>query len=123
MKLDCSIKLNTTVNDFENGGGKAKFIDNLSISLGIDASTIDISSIREGSVIVDYTITVNENKIDQLKQDQNDKIQKGLIDFGAPVLDFSSKTQQEKKSKLTSYEPKSVIGVPQSEQGLPTIAV
>ena len=74
MKLDCSIKLNTTVNDFENGGGKAKFIDNLSISLGIDASTIDISSIREGSVIVDYTITVNENKIDQLKQDQNEKI-------------------------------------------------
>jgi hypothetical protein len=63
-KLDCTIKLNTTVNEFQNSGGKDKFIDNLSSSLGIDASTIDISSIREGSVIVDYTITVPENQME-----------------------------------------------------------
>ena len=45
-KLDCSIKLNTTVSEFENSNGKQKFVSNLSISLGIDMSSIEIKSIR-----------------------------------------------------------------------------
>lgn len=41
-KLDCSIKLNTTVSEFENTNGKSKFMSNLSMSLGIDLSSIEI---------------------------------------------------------------------------------
>lgn len=92
-KLHCTIKLNTTLSKFENGGGKSKFIDNLSSSLGIKASTIDITSMREGSVILDYTITVSENQMESLKKAQDQQIKNNLIDFGAPVLDFVSKSE------------------------------
>ena len=54
-KLDCSIKLNTTVSEFENSNGKSKFISNLSISLGIDMSSID------------YTISVDKDHLESIE--------------------------------------------------------
>lgn len=58
-KIECSVRLNTSIAEFESDGGKEFFKENLSKSLGLSYSDIDIKSVRQGSVIVDYTLTVD----------------------------------------------------------------
>ena len=60
--IDCTVRLDTTLKEFDKQGGTDFFKDNLSKSLGLPLSQIDISSVREGSVIVDYTLTVDQDK-------------------------------------------------------------
>lgn len=54
--IECSIRLDTTLANFEDRGGKTGFVSSLSSGMGIDTSFIEITSVREGSVIVDYNI-------------------------------------------------------------------
>ena len=45
-----------TLKDFFAKGGTTKFIDRMTTSLGIHASTIKIVSVYEGSLVVNYEI-------------------------------------------------------------------
>ena len=45
-----------TMKDFFAKGGTTKFIDRMTASLGIHASTIKIVSVYEGSLVVNYEI-------------------------------------------------------------------
>ena len=58
------------MSEFENSNGKQKFVSNLSISLGIDMSSIEIKSIRSGSVIIDYTISADKESLESIKTKQ-----------------------------------------------------
>jgi hypothetical protein len=45
-----------TLNDFFSSGGTTNFMDRISASLGIHASTVKIVSVYEGSLVVNYEI-------------------------------------------------------------------
>merc|ERR1719198_1832742 len=49
------------MNEFFSNGGTTKFIDRVAGSLGIHASTIKIVSVYEGSVVLNYDITVDDD--------------------------------------------------------------
>lgn len=49
--------MDTTKEEFEQNGGKEAFVGNIAENLGIKASQIKVTGVREGSVIVDYEIT------------------------------------------------------------------
>lgn len=59
--LKCTVRLDTTMNSFERKGGVTMFVDNLSYGMGIDKRSIKVRNIREGSVIVDYDIMIDES--------------------------------------------------------------
>jgi hypothetical protein len=50
-----------TLDAFFSNGGTTKFIDRLTASLGIHASTVKIVSVYEGSLIVNYEISVDND--------------------------------------------------------------
>jgi hypothetical protein len=50
-----------TFEEFFADGGTTAFIDRLTASLGIHASTIKIVSVYEGSLIINYEITVDDD--------------------------------------------------------------
>ena len=52
--------------DFFADGGTTQFIDRLTASLGIHASTVKIVSVYEGSLIVNYEILVDDDDEDTL---------------------------------------------------------
>jgi len=45
-----------SLNDFFSSGGTTNFMDRISASLGIHASTVKIVSVYEGSLVVNYEI-------------------------------------------------------------------
>lgn len=45
-----------SLNDFFSNGGTTNFMDRISASLGIHASTVKIVSVYEGSLVVNYEI-------------------------------------------------------------------
>ena len=50
-----------TMEDFFAGGGTTNFIDRLTASLGIHASTVKIVSVYEGSLVINYEISVDDD--------------------------------------------------------------
>jgi hypothetical protein len=56
-KLKCSLTMDSTMDEFEENGGSAAFADNVAGSLGLKKSQVEVTGVREGSVIVDYEIT------------------------------------------------------------------
>jgi hypothetical protein len=82
-----------TEEEFFANGGTTAFIDRLSASLGIHASTIKVVSVYEGSLSVDYEISATPEEplnIDQLKEVQRSSFATGTVDLGAPVLDVAA---------------------------------
>jgi hypothetical protein len=56
-----------TMEAFFAGGGTTSFIDRLTASLGIHASNVKIVSVYEGSLIVNYEISVDDDDADALE--------------------------------------------------------
>jgi uncharacterized beta-barrel protein YwiB (DUF1934 family) len=50
-----------SMDEFFSNGGTTQFIDRVAGSLGIHASTIKIVSVYEGSVVLNYDITVDDD--------------------------------------------------------------
>lgn len=57
--IQTMVRMEWTMNEFFSNGGTTKFIDRVAGSLGIHASTIKIVSVYEGSVVLNYDITVD----------------------------------------------------------------
>jgi hypothetical protein len=53
------IRMEWTLEAFFSAGGTTKFVDRLTAALGIHASTVKIVSVYEGSLIINYDITVD----------------------------------------------------------------
>jgi len=51
-------------------GGTTKFVDRLTASLGIHASNVKVVSVYEGSLIVNYEISVDDDDEDALAEIQ-----------------------------------------------------
>ena len=65
--IQTNVRLNWTLNGFKQNGGTNKFKENLADSLGIKQTFIQILSVREGSVIVDFQIVQAEEDPSFLK--------------------------------------------------------
>lgn len=86
--------------EFFEDGGTTTFIDRLTGSLGIHASTVKIVSVYEGSLIVNYEIEADEDDEDgsalqAIQERQDAMFSSGAIDLGAPVLAYEAKAQIE----------------------------
>lgn len=91
--LACNLRIDTTMKAFEKQGGRQMFEENLASSLGLNMSQVQVTGLREGSVIVDYNLVIDKNSkisLDELKTLQNEKMKAGAIEVGGPVLSFSS---------------------------------
>lgn len=92
---------------FFSGGGTTQFIDRLTASLGIHASTVKIVSVYEGSLVVNYEIAPPDGdpeKLDELAAKQNEVLTSNSVDLGAPVLAVTAKVSR-------STPPKDLSGV------------
>lgn len=85
------VRMEWTIEDFYAKGGTTSFVDRLAASLGIHASTIKIVGVYQGSLVVDYNIFSPNDDSSALKaveSKQTEQIATGVLDLGAPILDF-----------------------------------
>ena len=82
-----------TFEEFFAVGGTTTFVDRVTASLGIHASTIKVVSVYEGSLVVLYDLTPSDQEsrtLEELRKLQVERFAKGLVDLGAPLLDVSA---------------------------------
>jgi hypothetical protein len=76
-------------------GGTTSFVDRLTASLGIHASEVKIVSVYEGSLIVNYEISVEDDEdgsaLVAIQAKQDEAFSSGSINLGAPVLAYEAK--------------------------------
>ena len=94
--VQCNVRMEWTMDEFFADGGTTSFIDRLTGSLGIHASTVKIVSVYEGSLIVNYEIEADEDDEDgsalqAIQERQDAMFSSGSIDLGAPVLAYEAK--------------------------------
>jgi hypothetical protein len=98
-----------SMDEFFSGGGTTQFIDRVSGSLGIHASTIKVVSVYEGSLVVNYDMFIEEDdesadgdassgsstsaaeKLAAIKAKQIEAFSTGAMDLGAPITDVALK--------------------------------
>lgn len=59
-----AVRMEWTMDEFYSDGGVTSFADRVAASLGIHASTIKIVAVYEGSVIVEFLVTADEDAED-----------------------------------------------------------
>ena len=64
------VRMEWTMEAFFADGGTTKFVDRLTASLGIHASNVKVVSVYEGSLIVNYEISVDDDDEDALAEIQ-----------------------------------------------------
>jgi len=86
------VKMEWSMEKFFEAGGTTAFVDRLSASLGIHASTIKVVGVSSGSVDVEYEITPTADEplsLEQIRSKQTEQFATGKIDLGAPVSDVA----------------------------------
>lgn len=58
------VRMEWTVEEFFNteGGGTTKFIDRLASSINVPASDVTVTSVYEGSLVINYDIIIREKE-------------------------------------------------------------
>lgn len=93
--------------EFFAEGGTTAFIDRITASLGIHASTVKVVSVYEGSLIINYEITADdddEETLAQIQQQQDEMFSAGTMNLGAPILAYEAAIQID-TSTSSSYTP------------------
>lgn len=57
----CNVRLSWTFDEFYAAGGTTTFADRITAALGIHASQVKVASVYEGSLIVDFYITADDD--------------------------------------------------------------
>jgi hypothetical protein len=55
-QVEMTVRLDTTIQKYNDDGGNAKFIRTVTSALKIDQSLMKVTQLRSGSVIVDFTV-------------------------------------------------------------------
>ena len=83
------MKIEVEMEAFIKFGGSNQFAKNISEALFIDASRVRVTSIRKGSVIVDYEIEESQDdNLEQLGNYLGQIIEFGLVDVGGPISSY-----------------------------------
>lgn len=103
-----AVRMEWTLEAFFAEGGTTLFVDRITAALGIHASTMKIVSVYEGSLIINYDITVDdddEDTLHALADLQASLFDAGSIDLGAPILDYTSATQINDEATSSDFTP------------------
>jgi hypothetical protein len=66
-----TLRMDSSLDSFTNGGGSKTFTDNIATSLGIDTTLVYVKSVYEGSLVVNYAITAPGGDADKLNEIKN----------------------------------------------------
>lgn len=91
--IQTMVRMEWSLDEFFSNGGTTTFADRVAGSLGIHASDIKIVSVYEGSLVINYDVTVPEGSttsIAELQKKQTEAFATGSIDLGAPILDVAA---------------------------------
>ena len=87
------VRMEWTIDAFFKSGGTTTFMDRLAGSLGIHASNIKMVSVYQGSLVINYAITQDDNNkeaLAQILQTQNSLYATNALNLGAPILDVQT---------------------------------
>jgi len=99
------VRTEWTLAEFFADGGTTKFVDRLAGALGIHASTIKVVSVYQGSVVLNYAITVaddDQTKLDAIQATQTRLYATGQLDLGAPILDVTTGNNDAVNTKIVA---------------------
>jgi len=112
--IQTMVRMEWSMNEFFDNCGTTQFIDRVSASLGIHASTVKIVSVYDGSLVVNYGIeNDNEQELEAAREAQTEAFATGAIDLGAPVLDVEATVTSDATTK-----PEASISTTSSEEDL-----
>lgn len=103
------------MDEFFAEGGTTAFVDRVSASLGIHASEIKVVSVYEGSLVLNYDITLDEDSdfsMEEIEEKQTEQFATGKMDLGAPILDVEvavTKATTSSSSTSSRTNPKTKI--------------
>lgn len=60
----CNVRLDWTFEAFYDLGGTTSFADRITAALGIHSSRVKVASVYEGSLVVDFYVTSDEDADD-----------------------------------------------------------
>ena len=109
------VRMEWSLTEFFSNGGTTTFADRVASSLGIHASDIKIVSVYEGSLVVNYDVTVPEGSttsIAELQAKQTEAFATGSLDLGAPILDVAVTVVEQADTNTDSSvttEPTSIV--------------
>ena len=105
-RRECSVRIDTTMDNFQAWGGESTFEENMAKQIGVKQRYFDVQKYRVGSVIVDYDIISDKNNhlsIDEMKEKQDEALLAGQNDLlGGKILSFTSYPDLE----VITYEEK-----------------
>lgn len=82
-----------TLDEFFSGGGTTTFVDRITASLGIHASEVKVVSVYEGSLVVNYEVSVvgdSPAALEVLKAKQDAVLNDPDTDLGGPILEVET---------------------------------
>jgi hypothetical protein len=89
-----TVKLDTTMQKYNEDGGNAKFIKTVTSALKIDQSLMKVTQLRSGSVYVTFTVDTDDSiSLKSLKNKLNDLLNNK--DIGYPVLSVTQNDGRE----------------------------
>jgi hypothetical protein len=106
------VRMEWTMEAFFKDGGTTNFIDRLTGSLGIHASNVKIVSVYEGSLIVNYEISADDESdtdaLAAIQEKQDEMLSSGSINLGAPILSYKATVSLDASSSST-YTPVTIF--------------
>lgn len=83
------MKIEVEMEAFIKFGGSNQFAKNISEALFIDSSRVKVTSIRKGSIIIDYEIIESpDDNLEQLGNYLGQIIEFGLVEVGGPISSY-----------------------------------
>jgi hypothetical protein len=106
----CNVRLDWSFDEFYASGGTTTFADRITAALGIHSSQVKVASVYEGSVVVDFYVTADDDDEDPeetlttLESDLYTQLSDGSVDLGAPVLEVTFTSSYTDSSTSTETE-------------------
>lgn len=98
-----------TLDEFFSGGGTTTFVDRITASLGIHASEVKVVSVYEGSLVVNYEVSVPDDDpvaLAELNDKQNEALASPDLDLGAPVMEVETTMIVNDEKEFTGTQEK-----------------
>jgi len=91
--IQTKVRMEWTLDEFFSGGGTTTFVDRITASLGIHASEVKVVSVYEGSLVVNYEVSVvgdSPAALEVLKAKQDAVLNDPDTDLGGPILEVET---------------------------------
>ena len=87
--MNLQMTIETDMESFIAYGGQTAFAFNISNALFIDASRVKVTSVKKGSVIIQYKIIESQkDNLEQLNSLLGQIIEYGMVEVGGPISSY-----------------------------------